>query len=208
MILEADVLCVTEGSIHTTISPKLQSWNIAESVRTWQGDVGPAGSKTVACYQTEIMGTREAQYALFVLLIGAGVCAIKPMNGKISQMAYWESDQFIVLMKQGNACGGKGLTVEPLRQGHIFRTQIRVKDGNKTVLITYGKGWGGSSEEPDEGNLHVRFCEGARSNLGAITPERGALWALLDIFTTTINLCNQCNRCLKFQSTIINYHLI
>ena len=137
MILEADVFCVTEGSIRTTISPKLQSWNIAESVRTWQGDVSPAGSKTVACYQTEIMGTREAQYALFALLIGAGVCAIKPMNGKISQMAYWESDQFIVLMKQGNACGGKGLTVEPLRPGHIFRTQIRVKDGNKTVLITY-----------------------------------------------------------------------
>jgi len=85
----------------------------------------------------ETMGTREAQCALLVFLIEAGVCAIKPMNGKISQMAYWESDQFIVLMKQGNACGGKGLTVEPLRQGHIFRTQIRVKDGNKTVLITY-----------------------------------------------------------------------
>jgi hypothetical protein len=137
MILEADVLCVTEGSIHTTISPNLQSWNIAESLTTWQGDVSPAGSKTVACYQTETMGTREAQCALLVLLIEAGVCAIKPMNGKISQMAYWESDQFIVLMKQGNACGGKGLTVEPLRQGHIFRTQIRVEDGNKTVLITY-----------------------------------------------------------------------
>jgi len=133
MILEADVFCVTEGSIRTTISPKLKSWNIAVSSGAWQGDVSPAGSKTVACYQTEIMGTREAQCALHIL----GVCAIKPMNGKISQMAYWESDQFIVLMKQGNACGGKGLTVEPLRQGHIFRTQIRVKDGNKTVLITY-----------------------------------------------------------------------
>jgi hypothetical protein len=28
------------------------------------------------------------------------------------------------------------------------------------------------------------------------------------IFTTTINLCNQCNLCLKIQSTMINYHLI
>ena len=65
-----------------------------------------------------------------------GVCAIKPMNGKILQMAYWESDQPIVPLKQGNACGGKGLTVEPLGQGHILRTQIRVKDGNKTVPIT------------------------------------------------------------------------
>jgi len=30
------------------------------------------------------------------------------------------------------------------------------------------------------GNLHVRFCEGAHSNFGAITPIRSALWALLD----------------------------
>jgi len=30
------------------------------------------------------------------------------------------------------------------------------------------------------GNLHIRFCEGANSNLGAIIPTRGALWALLD----------------------------
>nr|QNO50270.1 hypothetical protein AHGKLJGF_00005 [Methanosarcinales archaeon ANME-2c ERB4] len=57
---------------------------------------------------------------------------------------------------------------------------MRVKGGNKTVLTTYPKGWGGSSEEPDEGNLHVRFCEGAHSNLGAITSKKGALWALLD----------------------------
>ncbi len=39
---------------------------------------------------------------------------------------------------------------------------------------------GCASEEPDEGNLHVRFCEGAHSNLGAITSTKGALWALLD----------------------------
>ncbi|MBC2706734.1 MAG: hypothetical protein HF977_03255 [ANME-2 cluster archaeon] len=70
------------------------------------------------------------------------VCDFKPMNGKTLQMTPWESDQFIVLMKQGNACGGKGLTVEPLRQGHIFRTQIRVNDGNKTVLITIWKRMG------------------------------------------------------------------
>jgi hypothetical protein len=29
---------------------------------------------------------------------------------KILQMAVWKSDQFVVLLKQGNACGGKGLT--------------------------------------------------------------------------------------------------
>ncbi|NAT10910.1 hypothetical protein C4E22_05110, partial [ANME-1 cluster archaeon AG-394-G06] len=29
----------------------------------------------------------------------------------------------------------------------------------------------------------VRFCEGAHSNLGAITSKKGVLWALLDINT-------------------------
>jgi len=172
-ILEADVLRETEGSIHTTVSPILRSWNIAESSGILRGGVRPAGSKTVAWYQTVTMGTREAQYVLLVFLTGAGVCDVKPMNGKIPQMAYWESDQLVVPLKQGNACGGKGLTVEPLGPGHIFRTQMRVKGGNKNVLTTYPeKGWGGSSEEPDEGNLHVRFCEGAHSNLGAITPKQ------------------------------------
>ncbi|HJH27441.1 MAG TPA: hypothetical protein C5S37_11950, partial [Methanophagales archaeon] len=114
MILEADVLCVTEGSTRTTVSPNLRSWNIAVSSGIWQGDVSPAGSKTVAWYQTETMGTRETQYALLVLLIGAGVCGVKPIDGKILQMAYWESDQLVVPLKQGNSCGGKGLTVEPL----------------------------------------------------------------------------------------------
>ncbi|CAD7767255.1 MAG: hypothetical protein DNFNHJIP_00663 [Candidatus Argoarchaeum ethanivorans] len=110
MILEADVVCVTEGSIHTTISPILQSWNIAESSGTLRGGVSPAGSQTVAWYQMETMGTRETQYALPNPHIGTGVCGVKPIDGKIPQMAYWESDQFIVPLKQGNACGGKGLT--------------------------------------------------------------------------------------------------
>jgi len=129
IVLEADVICVTEGSIHSTISPNLQSWNIAMS-----SGVSPTGSQTAAWYQTEIMGTRETQYALPAVV---GVCVVKPMNGKTAQMAYWESDQFIVLMKQGNACGGKGLTNEPLGQGHIFHTQMRAKGDNKTVLTTY-----------------------------------------------------------------------
>ena len=107
MILEADVVCVTEGSIHTTVSLNLRSWNIAGSSGTVRGDVSPAGSKTVAWYQTETMGTREAQYALLTEL---GVCDVKPMNGETSQMVYWESDQLVVPLKQGNSCGGKGLT--------------------------------------------------------------------------------------------------
>ena len=51
MILEADVVCVTEGSIHTTVSLNLRSWNIAGSSGTRQGDVSPAGSQTVAWCQ-------------------------------------------------------------------------------------------------------------------------------------------------------------
>ena len=107
VILEADVFCTTEGSNHTTVSQHLRSWNTAVSSGTRQGDVSPTGSQTVAWYQTETMGTREAQYALNIKV---GVCGVKPMNGEASLMAYWESDQFIVLLKQGNACGGKGLT--------------------------------------------------------------------------------------------------
>jgi len=137
MILEADVVCVTEGSIHTTVSPILRSWNIAGSSGTLRGDVSPAGSQTVAWCQMETMGTRETQYALLVPHAGAGVCDVKPIDSKSPQMAYWESDSLIVPMKQGNSCGGKGLTVEPLRQGHILRTQMRVKGDNKTVLTTY-----------------------------------------------------------------------
>ena len=71
LILEADVIRVTEGSIHTSISPNLRSWDIAESSGTWQGGMSPTGSKTVAWYQTENMGTRETQHAFPI-----GVCDI------------------------------------------------------------------------------------------------------------------------------------
>jgi len=70
MILEADVVCATEGSIHTTASLNLRSWNIAVSSGTLRGDVNPTGSKTVAWYQTVTMGTREAQYALLDIPMG------------------------------------------------------------------------------------------------------------------------------------------
>ena len=123
MILEADVICVTEGSIHTTISPNLRSWNIAESLMTWQGNVSPAGSKTAACYQMETMGTREAQGVLHW-----EVCDVKPMNGKTLQMMPWESDQFIVPMKQGNACRGKGLTGARMTSGaHLPHPEVECR---------------------------------------------------------------------------------
>ena len=122
IVPEADVVLLTEGC--TLIADSL--------IGTWQGDASPAGSETVARYQMDIMGTREGQSVLLT-----GVCPIKPINGKIVQTTLWESDQFIVPAKRGNACGGKGLAVEPLGQGHIHRTKRRVKDGNKTGHITY-----------------------------------------------------------------------
>ena len=120
IILEVDVFCWTEDSIHTTISPNLQSWNKAGSTGTWQGDVNPTGSKTVAWYQMEIMGTREAQSVLH-----REVCDIKPMNGETLQITIWESDQFIVPMKQGNACRGKGLTGVRMTSGaHLPHSEV------------------------------------------------------------------------------------
>ncbi len=35
------------------------------------------------------------------------------MIRKELQKVFWQSDHFIVLMKQGNACGGKGVAVAP-----------------------------------------------------------------------------------------------
>ena len=104
VVPEADVVHLTEGSTLIADSPNLQSWNITGSSGTWRGDESPAGSETVARYQMDIMGTREGQSVLLT-----GVCPIKPINGKIVQTTLWESDQFIVPVKRGNACGGKGL---------------------------------------------------------------------------------------------------
>jgi len=120
LVLEADVICVTESRIHTTISTNLRSWDIAESSLTRQGDMSPTGSKTVAWYQMETMGTRETRYALL-----KGVYNIKPMNGKILQIAFRESDQFVVLLKQGNSCRGKGLTEARMTSGsHLPHSEV------------------------------------------------------------------------------------
>ncbi len=118
--LEADIIRVMEGSNHNTANKQLRSWDTAESSATRQGEVSPTGSKTVAWYQMENMGTRETQYAL-----PSGICDIKPMNGKILQIAFWESDQFVLLMKQGNSCGGKGLTeIRRTSEAHLPHSEV------------------------------------------------------------------------------------
>ena len=161
IVPEADVVLLTEGS--TLIADSL--------IGTWQGDASPAGSETVARYQTDIMGTRET---LGVLL--SGVCPIKPINGKIVQMTLRESDQFIVPVMWGNAHRGKGLagarwtgrdTPSIPRDGREVSTKL--------WSITLRERRGCTPEEPDEGKPQVRFCEGAHSNLGANTPIGGGL---------------------------------
>ena len=119
-ILEAEVLRATEGSNHNTAIKQLQSWNIAESSASRRGDVSPTGSKTAAWYQRETTGTRETQHVL-----SKGVCDIKPINGKIPQIAFWESDQFVIPLKQGNSCGGKGLTGARMTSGsHLPHPEV------------------------------------------------------------------------------------
>jgi hypothetical protein len=90
------------------------------------------GSETVVRYQIDIMGTRETQGVLL-----DEVYDIKPIDGKILQTMLWELDPLIVSRKQGNVSGGNGLAGESLEEGHIFRINRRVKDGNKTGPITY-----------------------------------------------------------------------
>jgi len=123
------------------LSPEIAIISVADAVhvcgrqyshnRYWRGYESPTGSETVARHQMDSMGTREAQGAL-----REGVCNNKPIDGKLLQKVPWESDQPILPVKQGNACGGKGLTGEPTGQGHILHTQRWIRDVNKTVSVT------------------------------------------------------------------------
>jgi len=64
MVPEADVFSVTKGSIHTTVSRVLLSWNIAESSGTLRGDVSQSGVSDRSMVSMECLGSREGQYAL------------------------------------------------------------------------------------------------------------------------------------------------
>ena len=118
IVTEADTLHFVEGRMGNTVK--------GEVIST------PSGSETVARCQKDSMGTREAQG-----IPQYGVCSAKSISGKVLQMTLWKSDQLVVTMKQGNACGGKELERKPLGRGHILRTQRRDKDVNKTLPITY-----------------------------------------------------------------------
>lgn len=113
-------LCKRKAAITAPKLMHLRSWNIAEGCER-QGVVNPTGSKTAAWYQMENLGTRETQDALL-----KGVCDIKPINGKILQITFRESDQFVVPLKQGNSCGGKGLTEVRVTLGsHLTHPEVK-----------------------------------------------------------------------------------
>ena len=100
------------------LSPEILNVSEAEAVHLAEGSSlatakrrggkNLTGSETTARYQKEKVGTRETQS---VPPKYRGVCISKPIDGKLMQKTLWESDQSIVVMKQGNACGAKGLAV-------------------------------------------------------------------------------------------------
>jgi len=62
-------------------------------------------------------------------------------------------------------CDGRG-AFPILRDGQVVSAKL------SSITLRHR---GCTSEEPDGGKPHVRFCEGTHSNLGAITPIGGAL---------------------------------
>jgi len=94
--------------------------------------VSPTGSKTAAWYQTENLELGKTR-----MPSQNGVCDIKPINGKILQTAFRESDQFVVPLKQGNSFGGKGLTEVRVTLGsHLTHPEVKKKMTTKLTSKT------------------------------------------------------------------------
>jgi hypothetical protein len=73
IVPEADVVLLTEGS--TLIADSL--------IGTWQGDASLAGSKTVARYQTDIMGTRQTVQRSYLLVLWVEVPPLQFSVGNV-----------------------------------------------------------------------------------------------------------------------------
>ncbi len=99
-------------SPETTNIPEAEAFHVVEGSNLTpakrQGGKNLAGSETTARYQKESTGTRETQGAPHGY---SGVCVSKSGKDELRQKVLWESDQSIVVRKQGNACGAKGLAV-------------------------------------------------------------------------------------------------
>ncbi len=101
------------------LSPEITSVSVADAVHLAAGSSlitvrrgykTPTGSETVARYQRDRLGTRESHNVPSVFWKSAGYGLYKPEEGKVIQMALWQSDKSIVAGKQSNVCGAKGLT--------------------------------------------------------------------------------------------------
>ena len=123
------------------LSPEISVIPVAEAfpcaagnilVTVMRGDANLAGSKSVARYQRVSIGTRETHD------VPVRVWANKPpINGKEAQMASWESDQLVVVLKQGNACGAKGLAGRPRSRDTSSGLRTGAKKSTKLASITH-----------------------------------------------------------------------
>jgi len=111
------------------LSPEIPNVSEAEAVHLAEGSSlitdrrrggkNLTGSETTARYQKEKAGTRETQSVPHEY---SEVCVNKPIDGKLMQKTLWESDRFIVVEKQGNACGAKGSAVMDRGDRDTFST--------------------------------------------------------------------------------------
>jgi len=139
-----------------------------------RGDANLAGSKSVARYPRVNIGTRETHD------VPVRVWATKSLsNGKAVQMASWESDQLVVVLKQGNACGAKGLAGEPWSRGTSSGHRTGPRKSTKLYSMTY-------STEGEEVFLKSRMREICTSGSVRGLVVNAARWwppALLDHIT-------------------------
>ena len=85
--------------------------------------------------------------------------AAQALKSKDSLITVRQSDQPVVPMKEGNASGGKGLTVKPDVSGkHRPHTEGGRSMGTRLGRLTDSTGC--FAEEPDMGKPYVRFREG------------------------------------------------
>jgi hypothetical protein len=124
----------------------------------------PTGSKTVARYQRDCIGTWES-HNVFAKMCG-GYWFFKSEEDEITQMTLWQSDKSIVALKSRNGDGAKGLTERPLEGDTTASLRPGERLSTKPNPMTcLDRKQGGFSEEPCAGNLHARFCEGTYNRL-------------------------------------------
>jgi len=141
-------------SPETSVVPVAEAFPYAAGnilVTVMRGDANLAGSKSVARYQRVNIGTRETHDA------PARIGANKPLiSGKSAPLASWESDQLVVVMKRGNACGAKGLAGEPRSRDTFSGLRTGLRKSTKLDSMTY-------STEGEEVVLKSRMREICKS---------------------------------------------